>query len=94
MGFKRPVFRGAGRTSALPGLSVLREHRFGVVVGERILKPRLDDRLGGLRRVAGGLHAHAGLPQAEVAQDALDERHDAHLVLAVGAQERVGFPDF
>ena len=80
-----------GGPSALPGLSVLCEHRFVVVVGERILKPRLEDRLGGLRWVAGGLHPHAGLPHSEVAQDALDdiglvdECHDAHLGLAVVA---------
>lgn len=41
----------SGRTSALPGFSVSREHRFVVVVGEGILKPRLDDRFVGLGRV-------------------------------------------
>jgi hypothetical protein len=39
----------SGRTSALPGLSVLREHRFVVVVGEWIVEP-------GLGRVAGSGH--------------------------------------
>jgi len=70
-----------------------------VVVAEWILEPGLEDLLFGLGRVAGCIDPHAGLPQPEVAQDALDdlslvdEGHDAHLVLAMGAQQRVDFPD-
>jgi len=54
----------------------------------------------GSGRVAGGLHPHTSFPQPKVAQDALDdvglvhEGDDPHLMLAMGAQERVGFPDF
>jgi hypothetical protein len=47
-------------TSALPGLSVLREHRFVVVVGEGVIEPGLDDRLGGFGRVAGLVRLETG----------------------------------
>lgn len=40
----------------LTGLSVLRAHRFVVVVGEWVVEPGLDDRLVGLGRVVGRLH--------------------------------------
>ena len=88
------------RTLPLPGLSVFRENRFVIVVGEWIVEPGFDDRLVGFGRVAGGIHPHAGFPQSEVAQDAfdhcglVDEGDDSHFVLAVGAQEWIGFPDF
>jgi hypothetical protein len=51
-------------------------------------------------RGSGGIDPHAGFPQSEVAQDALDdlglvdEANHSHLVLAVWAQERIGFPNF
>ena len=72
----------------LPGFSIFCEHRFVVVVGEWIVEPRFslpavaerrrrDHRLVGLGRVAGGVHAHAGLPQSEMAQDAF---YDSGLV--------------
>ena len=90
----------SGRTLSPSGLSVFREHRFVVVVWERIVEPGFDDRLDGFRRVSGGIHPHVGFPQSEVAQDALDdvgivdEGDDPHFVLAARTQERVGFPDF
>jgi len=79
-----------GRTAPLPGLSVLREHRFVVVVGERVVEPGFDDWPDRFRWVAGGIHAHASFPQSEVSQDAfddvglVDEGDDSHL-LAQGA---------
>jgi|GEM_PF-2327797 len=84
----------------LPGLSVFCEHRFVVVVGEGIVEPGFDDRLVWFGWVAGSIDPHAGFPQSEVAQDAfdhcglVDEGHDAHFVLALRAEQRVGFPDF
>ena len=64
----------SGRTSALPGFSVFREHRLVVVVGEWIVEPEFDHRFCGFRRVAGGIDPHAvGFPQSEVAQDAFDD---------------------
>jgi len=78
----------------------VREHQFVFVVGEWIVEPGFDHRLCGFRRVAGGIDPHAGFPQSEVAQDAfdhgrfVDEGHNSHFVLAVGADQRVGFPDF
>jgi hypothetical protein len=92
--------RSSGCTSVLPEFAVLREHRSVVVVGQGIVKPWFDDRLVGCRWVAGCIDAHAGFPQPEVAQDPLDdgalvdESHDSHLILGVGAEQRVGFPDF
>ncbi len=44
-------------------------HGFGVVVGEGLIQPGLDDRLP--RRAGGGRDAHTLFPQAEMAQDAL-----------------------
>jgi len=88
------------RSLPLLRLPVFRKHRFVVVVGEWGIEPGFNDQLDGLGRVAGGVDPHASLPQFEVAQDAFDDRslvdegHDSHLLVAVGAQERVGFPDF
>ena len=84
----------------LPGFSIFCEHRFVIVVGEWIVEPGFDDRLDGSGRVAGGINPHAGFSQSEVAQDAfddsglVDEGDDSHLLVALRAEQRVGFPDF
>ena len=61
------------RTRALPDVSGggERHDRFGVVVGEGVVEPRIEGRF--TRRVGAPL-----LPEPEMAQDALDERNDAH----------------
>ena len=62
--------------------------RFGVVVGEGVVEPRIEGRFA--RRVGAAMHAHPLLPEPEMAQDALDdillvdERNDAHLLAPVG----------
>ena len=77
-----------GRTLPLPGFSIFCEHRFVVVVGEWIFEPwfslpavaerrRRDHRLVWFGWLAGGVHAHTGFPQFEVAQDAF---YDSGLV--------------
>ena len=72
----------------LPGRerSVVRVHHhwLGVVVGERVIVAGLDNQVGNLRRCPCWCDAHTVLPQAEMAEDALDhspvidQRHDAH----------------
>jgi hypothetical protein len=49
-----------GRTLPLAGLSVSREHRFLIVIGEWIVEPWFDDRLEGFWRVPSGIDPHAG----------------------------------
>ena len=74
----------------------VRQDRLGVVVGEGVLKPRLDGALG--RWICSGVDTDALFPQAEVPKDTLehlalvDEGYDAHFARADRAQERVGFP--
>ena len=59
-----------------------RHDRFGVVVGEGVVEPRIEGRFA--RRVGAGMHAPPLLPEPELAQDALDdillvdERNDAN----------------
>ena len=48
-----------------------RHDRFGVVVGEGVVEPRIEGLFA--RRVGAGVHAHPLLPEPEMAQDALDE---------------------
>ena len=56
--------------------------RFGVVVGEGVVEPRIEGRFA--RRVGAGMHAHPLLAEPEMAQNALDdillvdERNDRH----------------
>ena len=80
-----PLNKGCERrTWALPDVSGggERHERFGVVVGEGVVEPRIEGRFA--RRVGAGMHAHPLLPEPEMAQDALDdillvdERNDAH----------------
>ena len=80
-----PLNKGCERrTWALPDVSGggERHDRFGVVVGEGVVEPRIEG--GFARRVGAGMHAHPLLPEPEMAQDALDdillvdERNDAH----------------
>ena len=72
--------------------------RFGVVVGEWVIQPGLDDPFGNFRRCPCRRHAHALLPQAQMAEDALDhvavvdQGHDAHFFLALRAEKWVRFP--
>ena len=72
------------RTRALPDVSGggERHDRFGMVVGEGVVEPRIEGRFAW--RVGAGMHALPLLPEPEMAQDALDniflvdERNDAH----------------
>ena len=80
-----PLNKGCERrTWALPDVSAggERHDRFGVVVGEGVVEPRIEGRFA--QRVGAAMHAHPLLPEPEMAQDALDdillvdERNDAH----------------
>ena len=90
-------------------LSHLPERWIAFIVRHRIVKPRLDDELAALdcfrcRRSSAWRDANAMLanlthPHANMPQDALDDlrvvdqRHDAHLVMTLGTQQRINFPD-
>ena len=71
--------------------------RLGVVVGEAVIEAGLDDPVDNLRRGPCRSDPHALFPEAEVAQDTLDngalvnQRNDPHLFMAFRAQEQVGF---
>ena len=73
--------------------SAVRVHhdRFGIVVREWVIVAGLDDPFGNLRRCPCRQDPHALLPEAQVAQDALDhvalvdQRNDPHLFLALRA---------
>ena len=58
------------RTWALPDVSGggERHDRFGVVVGEGVVEPRIEGRFA--RRVGAGMHAPPLLPEPEMAQEA------------------------
>jgi hypothetical protein len=60
------------------------DHRFGVVVGEGVVEPRIEGRFA--RRVGAGMHAQSLLPEPEMAQDALDD------ILLVGERDDAHFP--
>jgi hypothetical protein len=62
-----PLNKGCERrTRALPDVSAggERHDRFGVVVGEEVLEPRIEGRFA--RRVGAGMHAHPLLPESEM----------------------------
>ena len=62
-------------------------HGFGIVIGERIIKPRLADRFVCWWRT-GWHHTYALLPQSEMAENALDDiavidkSNNTHFLLA------------
>ena len=67
-----PLNKGCERrTWALPDVSGggERHDRFGVVVGEGVVEPRIEGRFA--RRVGAGMHASPLLPEPDMAQDAL-----------------------
>jgi len=67
-----PLNKGCERrTWALPDVSGggERHDRFGVVVGEGVVEPRIEGRFA--RRVDAAMHAHPLLPEPEMAQDAI-----------------------
>jgi len=79
------------------------EDGFSVIVGERVLFDRLVDPIPSGRvgpALAVWFHANALLPQSETFEHLLDhvpfvnEGHDPHFPLAVGADEGIGFPYF
>ena len=78
------------------------EYGFSVIVGERVLVHRFIDPIPARRigtALALGIYPNALLPQAQAFEYFLDhitfvdEGHDPHLALAVGANEGIRFPD-
>jgi hypothetical protein len=65
-----PLNKGCERrTRTLPDVSAggERHDRFGVVVGEGVVEPRIEGRFA--RRVGAGMHAHPLLPEPEMVSD-------------------------
>jgi hypothetical protein len=81
----------------------VKEYRFSVVVGERVLVDWLIDPIP-VRRVGTAVmvwfHANALLPKPEAFEHffddlaLVDEGHNPHLALAGGADHGIGLPDF
>ena len=76
----------ARQTAPVAMVSIVRDHdRFGVVVRKWVIQPGLDDPFVGFGGCPWEARPHALFPQAEVAEDTLDdlalidEYHDAHV---------------
>ncbi len=88
---------GKRQTFPVTMASAVREqYRFGVIVGERVIEPGLDDR--GRWRIGTAMHPHPFFPQAEMAQDlfddgaVVDERNNPHLVGTTRTHQRIRLP--